>query len=143
MEARQFEEVVACAPSDEEIAEQKTNAMVEDVKTISKQAAVLNIQSEADYNDAAEIGKGIRARIKTVQALFKPIKEAANLAHKRACEQEKALLDPLKKADPDITLSADDREVGGLGIFLVKKTMDDVSYEYKNGQNILRIKKSF
>lgn len=89
MEARQFEEVVACAPSDEEIAEQKTNAMVEDVKTISKQAAVLNIQSEADYNDAAEIGKGIRARIKTVQALFKPIKEAANLAHKRACEQEK------------------------------------------------------
>ena len=34
MEARQFEEVVACAPSDEEIAEQKTNAMVEDVKTI-------------------------------------------------------------------------------------------------------------
>ena len=51
--------------------------------------------------------------------------------------------DPLKKADPDITLSADDREVGGLGIFLVKKTMDDVSYEYKNGQNILRIKKSF
>lgn len=64
MEARQFEEVVACAPSDEEIAEQKTNAMVEEVKTISKQAAVLNIQSEADYNDAAEIGKGIRARLK-------------------------------------------------------------------------------
>lgn len=103
MEARQFEEVVACAPSDEEIAEQKTNAMVEDVKTISKQAAVLNIQSEADYNDAAEIGKGIRARIKTVQALFKPIKEAANLAHKRACEQEKALLDPLKKAEQAVT----------------------------------------
>lgn len=50
--------------------------------------------------------------------------------------------DPLKKADPDITLSAEEREVGGLGIFLVKKTMDDVSYEYKNGQNILRIKKT-
>ena len=50
--------------------------------------------------------------------------------------------DPLAKSDPDVTLSADEREIGGLGIFLVKKTMDDVSYEYKNGQNILRIKKS-
>ncbi|MBR4720226.1 MAG: ATP-binding protein [Clostridia bacterium] len=50
--------------------------------------------------------------------------------------------DPLKKTDPDITLSAEDREIGGLGIFLVKKTMDDVSYEYKDGQNILTIKKN-
>ena len=50
--------------------------------------------------------------------------------------------DPLKKIDPDVTLSAEDRDIGGLGIFLVKKTMDDVSYEYKNGQNILTIKKN-
>ena len=49
--------------------------------------------------------------------------------------------DPLKNEDPDITLSAEERGVGGLGVFLVKKTMDDVSYEYKDGQNILRIKK--
>lgn len=50
--------------------------------------------------------------------------------------------DPLKKEDPDITLSADEREVGGLGIYMVKKTMDDITYEYKNGQNILAIKKN-
>lgn len=49
--------------------------------------------------------------------------------------------DPLAKADPDTTMSAEDREIGGLGIFMVKKTMDDISYEYKNGQNILKIKK--
>ena len=49
---------------------------------------------------------------------------------------------PLEKKDPDTTLSAAEREVGGLGIFLVKKTMDDVAYEYKDGQNILRLKKS-
>jgi len=42
-------------------------------------------------------------------------------------------------ADPDTTLSADEREIGGLGIFMVKKSMDDISYEYKDGQNILRI----
>ncbi|MBR4961689.1 MAG: ATP-binding protein [Clostridia bacterium] len=47
--------------------------------------------------------------------------------------------DPLAKADPDTTLSADEREIGGLGIYMVKKTMDDISYEYKDGQNILRM----
>ena len=50
--------------------------------------------------------------------------------------------DPLAKEDPDVTLKAEDRPVGGLGIFMVKKTMDDVTYEYKDGKNILRIKKN-
>lgn len=50
--------------------------------------------------------------------------------------------DPLSAAEPDVTLSAEDRKIGGLGIFLVKKTMDDVNYEYKDGQNILRIRKN-
>lgn len=49
--------------------------------------------------------------------------------------------DPLAKADPDITLSAEERQIGGLGIFMVKKTMDDVKYEYVNGHNILTLKK--
>ena len=45
--------------------------------------------------------------------------------------------DPLKKPDPDVTLAADKREIGGLGIFIVKKTMDTVMYTYENGENIL------
>ena len=45
--------------------------------------------------------------------------------------------DPLKKPDPDITLSADKRDIGGLGIFITKKTMDSIKYVYKNGKNIL------
>ena len=49
--------------------------------------------------------------------------------------------DPLGKEDPDITLSAEERGIGGLGVYMVKKSMDDVSYEYRDGQNILRIKK--
>ena len=49
--------------------------------------------------------------------------------------------DPLAKADPNTTLSAEEREIGGLGIFMVKKTMDEIAYEYKDGQNILTIKK--
>ena len=47
--------------------------------------------------------------------------------------------DPLAKTDPDVTLSAEEREIGGLGIFLVKKMMDDVVYEYKDGKNILTL----
>ena len=50
--------------------------------------------------------------------------------------------DPLAGEDPDTSLGADERDIGGLGVFLVKKTMDDVTYEYKNGQNILRIRKN-
>ena len=49
--------------------------------------------------------------------------------------------DPLAKDDPDITLSAQERDIGGLGIYMVKMSMDDVSYEYKDGRNILTIKK--
>lgn len=48
---------------------------------------------------------------------------------------------PLENKDPDITLDIEEREIGGLGIFLVKKTMDEVSYEYAEGQNILTLKK--
>ena len=50
--------------------------------------------------------------------------------------------DPLAKEDPDITLAADDRKIGGLGIFLVKKNMDNIRYEYKNRSNILSIEKN-
>ncbi len=49
--------------------------------------------------------------------------------------------DPLKREDPDITLSAEERQIGGLGIFLTKKTMDEVSYEFKDNKNILKLKK--
>ena len=49
---------------------------------------------------------------------------------------------PLERADPDVTLSAKDRKIGGLGIYMVKKSMDDVSYEYKAGKNILTIRKT-
>ena len=49
---------------------------------------------------------------------------------------------PLAKSDPDITLSAQDRSIGGLGIFLTKKYMDSIDYKYENGENILTMKKT-
>ena len=48
---------------------------------------------------------------------------------------------PLEKKDPDTTLSAEEREIGGLGIYMVKKNMDEMSYVYSNGKNQLTMKK--
>ncbi len=49
---------------------------------------------------------------------------------------------PLDKEDPDITLSAEEREIGGLGIFLCKNLMDKVYYNYENGCNVLVMEKN-
>ena len=51
--------------------------------------------------------------------------------------------DPLKKPDPDVTLSVDQRQIGGLGVYLVKKNMDTLSYSYIDNQNVLTITKYF
>ena len=48
---------------------------------------------------------------------------------------------PLERADPDLSLSAEERSIGGLGIFLTKKFMDSVEYEYTDGMNVLKILK--
>lgn len=50
---------------------------------------------------------------------------------------------PLLQEDPDITLSAQERKVGGLGVFMVKRMMDGVSYEYRNGKNCLKMWKGW
>lgn len=49
--------------------------------------------------------------------------------------------DPLERTEPDVTLSAEERQIGGLGIFLVKKTMDAMRYERRDGQNVLVLEK--
>jgi anti-sigma regulatory factor (Ser/Thr protein kinase) len=48
---------------------------------------------------------------------------------------------PLAREDPDVTLSAEQRKIGGLGIYMVKKSMDEMIYEFKDGKNILTLKK--
>lgn len=48
---------------------------------------------------------------------------------------------PLEAETPDVTLAATDRKIGGLGIFLAKKTMDEITYRRENNQNLLIVKK--
>lgn len=56
-------------------------------------------------------------------------------------EDDGVPFDPLAKDDPDITLPAESREIGGLGIFLTKKLMDEVNYKNTGGKNILTLVK--
>lgn len=49
---------------------------------------------------------------------------------------------PLAKEDADISLSAEERDIGGLGIYMVKQTMDNVSYSHEEGKNILTLTKT-
>lgn len=49
---------------------------------------------------------------------------------------------PLNQDDPDVTLGLEERGIGGLGIFMVKKTMNDIKYEYRDGKNILTVIKT-
>ena len=49
--------------------------------------------------------------------------------------------DPLAKPDPDVTLSGDERDIGGLGIYMVKSMMDEVGYAYCDGCNCLTLRK--
>ena len=68
------------------------------------------------------------------------VDEVANTVFLRF-EDEGTPYNPLAREDPDITLGAEERGVGGLGIYMTKKSMDDVEYSYENGKNILVITK--
>lgn len=49
--------------------------------------------------------------------------------------------DPLQREDPDVSLAAADRDIGGLGVYMAKKSVDEIHYEYRDGHNILTLRK--
>lgn len=55
---------------------------------------------------------------------------------------EGVAFDPLAKEDPDITATVEEREIGGLGIYMVKKSMDGIEYERVDNKNVLRFWKN-
>lgn len=87
----------------------------------------------ASYAYAPETG------LVTIQKSFDEEPRALNLAFIDSGKP----YNPLEHKDPDTSLGVDEREVGGLGIFLIKKNVDEINYERKDGQNILSIKKFF
>ena len=85
----------------------------------------------AHYAYSPEVGKAV------VSASF----DSEHAIISVSFEDKGIPFNPLNKEDPDVSLSAEDRKIGGLGIFMVKKSMDDVLYERKDGKNILTLVK--
>ena len=88
----------------------------------------VNVAHYAYGAGEGDVALGIRFDAETRELIFRMTDKGAPF-------------DPLKKPDPDITLSAEDREIGGLGIFITKKTMDTITYAYENGENVLTMTK--
>jgi anti-sigma regulatory factor (Ser/Thr protein kinase) len=91
------------------------------------------ITNIASYAYAEKGGQGNL----TVHYRYNPEEDTAEITF----TDEGEPFDPLSAAEPDVTLSAEEREVGGLGIFLVRKTMDGVEYRREDGMNVLTIRK--
>ena len=133
------------------------------MKELTIAATVENIETVTDFvNEQLEaLGCPMKARIQIDVAIDELFGNIAHYAYRQdvgnatvqveATEEPPAVIitfidggvpyDPLKAEDPDITLSAEERQIGGLGIYMVKKSMDEITYEYKDGQNILSIRK--
>ena len=132
----------------------------ESVQTLKVEASTDNLAAVTDFVDAFLEAHGcpMKAQMQIDLCVEEVFVNIANYAYSNGGDAEIRLhakdgevtltffdtgtpYDPLAKADPDITLSAEDRQIGGLGIFLVKKNMDAVSYRRENGKNILTMKK--
>lgn len=102
-----------------------------------KTTVQINIAIDELYSNIVKYGYGSESGPISVKFIVKDDPQTVLLRF----EDEGIPYNPLVKADPDITLSAEERGIGGLGIFMVKKTMDDIKYKYENGKNILTISK--
>lgn len=134
------------------------------MKELTIDATVENITSVTDFVDEQleEFGCPLKAKMQINIAIDELFGNIAHYAYKpdvgpatvrvEVNENPLAVIitfidhgvqyDPLSAEEPDTTLSVEERSIGGLGIYIVKKSMDEITYEYKDGQNILKIKKN-
>ena len=156
-EAEQFDDLTMLC------LEYKGAAEEEPVKELTVEARVENIPAMIDFVEAEldAVDCPMKAKMQLSVAIDELLANIAQYAYEPgtgpvtvrfAFEEESrrvtlTFLDkgmpynPLEEEDPDVSLSAEERPVGGLGIFLVKKTMDRMDYAYKFGQNVLTIQK--
>ena len=135
------------------------------MKELTLDAVVQNIEAVTDFVNAAleEWNCPMKAQMQIDMAIDELFGNIAQYAYAPGTGMATVRIEPLKEArgmrltlidsgkpydplsggDPDTTLSIEERGIGGLGVFLVKKTMDDMRYAYENGQNVLTVEKRF
>lgn len=92
-------EVVVATIPEQVVIDQQERQQTTENKQLATRAASLVITNDDQYREAGEFGKEIKRRQKMVSELFAPIKQAANKAHKAACDREKEMLLPLNQAE--------------------------------------------
>ena len=147
-DANQFDDItMLCIERKEAASDMKKISLNPSLETLSVAFAFFEEQLEN-----ANVSQKVMVQVNTaVDEIYSNIaRYSGATVATLGCQitEEKAVLrfsdngrpyDPTEKADPDTTLSADDREIGGLGIFMVKKMMDEMHYEYADGLNILTL----
>ncbi len=112
-------------------------AELEKIDCPMKTVIQINVAIDEIYSNIVKYGYKDGSGPVTVKLI---VREDPRAVYIRFCD-EGVPYNPLTKEDPDVTLSAEERNIGGLGIYMVKKTMDDMKYKYENGQNILTVMK--
>lgn len=140
--------------------------MAQEQKTLVVEATMENLQAVMDFVENQLVRKECPAKVtgqilvsleelyvNVVNYAYGDVGECEIMTDIQPWEKGKRLtmtirdkgkpFNPLEKEDPDITLSADERQIGGLGIYMVKKSMDEVTYENTMGYNTLTICKKW
>lgn len=113
------------------------DAELEKIDCPMKAVVQLNIAIDEIFSNIVKYGYAGKSGPITVKLIER---EHPHMVYLRFSD-EGVPYNPMTKEDPDTTLSAEEREIGGLGIFMVKKSMDDMMYKYENDQNIFTIAK--
>lgn len=113
------------------------NEQLEALDCAMKAQLQIDVAIDEVFTNIASYAYPEKAGTATVQMDFNPTSRIVSIVF----EDEGLPFDPLQQKEPDVTLSLEERPIGGLGIFLVKKTMDDMRYERRDDRNILTIEK--
>lgn len=122
-----YEKIVDVIPENQDILTAFVEGILAPMDGSMKSQMQINIAIDEIYSNIVKFSGATRV------TLIVEVRKATLTARLTFIDNGKPY-DPIKQADPDITLPAEEREIGGLGIFIVKKTMDSVSYR-RNGEN--------
>ena len=130
-----YEKIVDVIPENQDILTAFVEGILAPMEGSMKSQMQINIAIDEIYSNIVKFSGA------TEVTLIVEIRKATLSARLTFIDNGKPY-DPIKQADPDITLPAEEREVGGLGIFIVKKTMDSVCYRRNGDKNELAITKT-
>jgi len=131
---QRYEKIVDVIPENQDILTTFVEGILAPLEASMKSQMQINIAIDEIYSNIVKFSGA------TEVTLIVEVRKATLTARLTFIDNGKPF-DPLKQSDPDISLSAEDREIGGLGIYIVKKTMDSVCYRRNGDKNELAIAK--